>query len=208
LPRLPARPLRAPLALLLGWPAASAVGQEAHAHAARSWEASGSLGVIPLLTRATPTAGGRSLTEAYLTQPALWGHASALRGRLVAHGMLNLEGATLARGELNTGTYGEGYVDRRHPHSYLHELLLTVRADVPFGHRGGAVSLTAGRGFAPFGSDDPMSRPFVKYPVNHHLAQVLERAVVVTAARVGGTLPAAVDAVRTVRCTARTAPRL
>jgi len=28
-------------------------------------------------------------------------------------------------------------------------------------------------------------RPFVKYPVNHHLAQVLERVVVVGAARIG-----------------------
>src|SRR3990170_5054614 len=30
-----------------------------------------------------------------------------------------------------------------------------------------------------------MTRPFVKYPVNHHLAQVLERAGVIAAARAG-----------------------
>src|SRR5687768_11220827 len=99
--------------------------------------------------------------------------------------MINLEGATLARGELNTGTYGEGYVDRRHPHSYLHELLVTARTGVRVGRRAVAMSLATGRGFAPFGSDDPMSRPFAKYPVNHHLAQVLERLLVVGAARVG-----------------------
>jgi len=99
--------------------------------------------------------------------------------------MLNLEGATLGRGELNTGTYGEGYVDRRHPHSYLHELLATVRANLAFRRRTAAISLTAGRGFAPFGSDDPMSRPFVKYPANHHLAQILERLVVVAAVHTG-----------------------
>jgi hypothetical protein len=30
----------------------------------------------------------------------------------------------------------------------------------------------------PFGTDDPMSRPPVRYPVNHHWSQILERAVV------------------------------
>jgi hypothetical protein len=40
-----------------------------------------------------------------------------------------------------------------------------------------------GKGFAPFGTDDPMARPFEKYPINHHLAQVLERAVAVAAVR-------------------------
>jgi hypothetical protein len=46
-------------------------------------------------------------------------------------------------------------------------------------------SVFAGRGFVPFGSDDPMVRPFVKYPVNHHLAQILERLVAVAAGRAG-----------------------
>ncbi|HEX6558645.1 MAG TPA: hypothetical protein VF021_04265, partial [Longimicrobiales bacterium] len=32
-------------------------------------------------------------------------------------------------------------------------------------------------GFAPYGTDDPMSRPVLKYPTNHHLSQVLERWV-------------------------------
>ena len=41
------------------------------------------------------------------------------------------------------------------------------------------LSLTAGKGFAPFGTDDPMSRPVLRYPVNHHLAQILERAVAI-----------------------------
>jgi hypothetical protein len=99
--------------------------------------------------------------------------------------MLNLEGATLARGELDTGTYGEGYFDRRHPHSYVHELLVTARTRLTRGARFAGFSLTGGRGFAPFGSDDPMSRPFVKYPVNHHLAQILERIVIVAAAHAG-----------------------
>jgi hypothetical protein len=151
----------------------------------RTWETSGAAHVIPLVTRATPTAGRRSLTEAYLTQPVLMGEVSAFGSRLAAHGMLNLEGATLTRGELNTGTYGEAYYDRRHPHSYVHELVATARADFRVGRHAAALSLTGGRGFAPFGSDDPMARPFVKYPVNHHLAQVLERVILIGAARVG-----------------------
>jgi hypothetical protein len=47
------------------------------------------------------------------------------------------------------------------------------------------VSATVGKGFAPFGTDDPMARPFEKYPINHHLAQILERAVAIAAVRAG-----------------------
>ena len=86
------------------------------------------------------------------------------------------------RGELSTGGYGEGYVDRRHPHSYVHELLAGVEDAV---RRAICRSVIVGRGFAPFGSDDPMVRPFEKYPVNHHLAQVLERVLAVGAVRAG-----------------------
>ena len=51
---------------------------------------------------------------------------------------------------------------------------------------GVAASLAAGRGFAPFGTDDPMMRPFVKFPVNHHLGQILERVVLIGAVRLHG----------------------
>ncbi|MBA3889160.1 MAG: hypothetical protein H0X64_01380 [Gemmatimonadaceae bacterium] len=135
---------------------------------------------IPLVTRATPTAARQHLTEGYLSQPALMATATAAGGRVEGMAMVNLEGLTLQRGELTTGTYGEGYVDRRHPHAYLHEVVGTVRTRPASRHQ---LSLSAGRGFASFGSDDPMVRPFVKYPVNHHLAQVLERAMVTGAAR-------------------------
>jgi len=47
------------------------------------------------------------------------------------------------------------------------------------------VSATVGKGFAPFGTDDPMARPFEKYPINHHLSQILERAVAIGALRAG-----------------------
>ena len=132
---------------------------------------------IGLLTRATSTPRGRTLTEGYLTQPII--SADARLGWLRGTGMLNLEGFTLRRGELDVGEWGEGYVDRRHPHAYLHELMLgAATPDAPV-----AASLYAGRGFVPFGSDDPMSRPFVSYPVDHHLSQILERLAVIAAVR-------------------------
>jgi hypothetical protein len=130
---------------------------------------------IGLVTQATHTPLDRRLTEAYLTQPLLAAELHA--ASFSAIGLLNLEGATLRRGELDLGEWGEGYVDRRHPHAYLHELMVGAET---LGDRVRG-SLFAGRGFVPFGSDDPMSRPFASYPVDHHLAQILERYVVVGA---------------------------
>lgn len=140
---------------------------------------------IGLATRASHTPGDRTLTEGYLTQPIIGAMLDARR--VHAMGMLNLEGVTLRRGELDTGAWGEGYVDRRHPHAYLHELVLGVES------RPGPVagSIYGGRGFVPFGSDDPMTRPFVSYPVDHHLAQIIERLMLVAAARAG---PLAIEA--------------
>ncbi|MDB4951110.1 MAG: hypothetical protein JWM27_3759 [Gemmatimonadetes bacterium] len=132
---------------------------------------------VGLVTRVSPAFGGRAYTEGYLTQPAVMAHASALGGHVVGTGTLNLEGWTLRRGELDPGIYGEGYVDRRHPHTYVHEAVLSAVDALGRADGAGVLSLSAGKGFVPFGTDDPMSRPFVKYPVNHHLAQILERVV-------------------------------
>ena len=109
---------------------------------------------------------------------APWSEALSIRATL------NFEGLTIERGELNPGIYGEGYIDRRHPHTYLHELVATSARR--FGTGPSGVSVTVGKGFAPFGTDDPMARPFEKYPINHHLAQILERAVVIGAVRARG----------------------
>ena len=87
----------------------------------------------------------------------------------------------MTQGELNAGIHGEGYVDRRHPHTFIHEAVVTLRDSI--GRTD--VSLTAGKGFVTFGTDDPMVRPFVKYPANHHLAQVLERGIAAAALRYG-----------------------
>ena len=136
---------------------------------------------IGVVTRENPAIHGRDLTEGYLTQPLIMVQAGLWNDALTLRTAVDFEGVTLKRGELNAGILGEGYIDRRHPHTYLHELVATAQHQ--FG--GAAVSLTAGKGFVPFGTDDPMSRPFEKYPINHHLAQILERAIAVGAVRAG-----------------------
>ena len=122
--------------------------------------------------------GGGSLGEVRVVQPMLMLRAEAGRHlRLTA--TVDLEGATIPDGELAMGDWGEGFVDRRHPHTYLHELILS--ADDLLGARDGdaRISIGAGKGFVPFGTDDPMVRPFIRFPVNHHLSQILERAVAI-----------------------------
>src|SRR5688572_20075649 len=112
-------------------------------------------------------------------------HAAPLAGRLAVDAMLNFEGLTLEDGQLAPGNWGEGFVDRRHPHTYVHEVIVAAPDLLGSRGRGYALSLAAGKGFAPFGTDDPMSRPGVRYPINHHLAQVLERVVGIAALRAG-----------------------
>ncbi len=134
---------------------------------------------VGVVTRESPAIHGRDLTEGYVTQPMVMATATFWSDALEMKGTLDLEGPTMKRGELNAGIIGEGYIDRRHPHTYLHELVITGQRRV--GDNG--ASITLGKGFAPFGTDDPMARPFEKYPINHHLSQILERAVAIGALR-------------------------
>ena len=134
---------------------------------------------IGVVTRESPAIHGRDLTEGYVTQPMVMATATFWSDAVEMKGTLNLEGATMKRGELNAGIIGEGYIDRRHPHTYLHELVITGQRRVG----DNSASITLGKGFAPFGTDDPMARPFEKYPINHHLSQILERAVAIGALR-------------------------
>lgn len=138
---------------------------------------------VPVLTRTSPLAPSGSGWGAALSQPVVM--AMATSGAFRATATLNLEGATIPDGEATFGAWGEGFVDRRHPHTYAHELMLAWTGRVaPLG-QGGAVSLAAGKGFVPFGTDDPMVRPLQRYPVNHHLAQILERWTAIAGVRTG-----------------------
>jgi len=141
---------------------------------------SGGAMAVGVVTRARPAAFGATVSEGYLTQPMLYGSVRLANGVLQGVATLNLEGATLRRGEITIGTYGEGYIDRRHPHTWVHEAMVGLQA----APGGWSASVFGGKGFVPFGTDDPMVRPFVKYPVNHHHAQLMERVLVVGTVRV------------------------
>ena len=159
--------------------------QSAGAEAGRDRAWHGMLGAqaIGVVTHAAPAFDHQAYTEGYLTQPVVTGHLVAPGGWLQLIATLNLEGVTLQRGELNAGIWGEGYVDRRHPHTLVHEAIASVTGALPW--RDGAWSVSAGKGFVPFGSDDPMSRPLEKFPANHHLSQILERYVAIAGLRAG-----------------------
>jgi hypothetical protein len=137
---------------------------------------------LPAYTRVDPVPRGGYLGEVRVVQPTIMAHAGTLRNRLRLIATLNLEGLTLENGELALGDWGEGFMDRRHPHTYMHEAVLSL-VDVLGGPVHG--SLSFGKGFAPFGTDDPMTRPVIRYPVNHHLAQILERVVGIVGVRAG-----------------------
>ncbi len=133
--------------------------------------------VVGIVHRVDPTAEARVGSAIQLVQPMI---AATLRlGRgFAARGTVNLEGLTIPNGELTPGAWGEGFVDRRHPHTYWHEIILEGATRVSCGRRLACrIGGFAGKGFVPFGSADPMTRPFARYPTNHHLAQILERAV-------------------------------
>jgi hypothetical protein len=146
---------------------------------------------ILIYTTVDPIPGGRTLGEVRVVQPVLMLDAAAFRRRLLLHASADFEGWTIPNGELAPGAWGEGYTDRRHPHTYVHELVLSF-PDL-LGRLDGAArtTVTAGKGFVPFGTDDPMSRPVERYPVNHHLSQLLERALAMVAVDAG---PATLEA--------------
>ena len=148
------------------------------------WIRLGAHGVLAY-TAVDPIPGDRSLGEVRLVQPTIMAHGGVASNRLQMLATLNLEGLTIPDGELTPGDWGEGFVDRRHPHTYLHELMFTFDDRLGKADGSARVSMSVGKGFAPFGTDDPMSRPVLRYPVNHHLAQILERAVAMVGVKAG-----------------------
>jgi hypothetical protein len=141
------------------------------------WMAIGMAQAFPTGTIAAPSEDDTPLARKglYLTQPALMLNVEAPGSSVSLRTTLNFEGITQPWGELTFGDWGEGFIDKRHPHTFLHEAMLSVNV---WAKRGGGFSLSAGKGFAPYGTDDPMSRPVIKYPTNHHLSQILERFTV------------------------------
>jgi hypothetical protein len=124
---------------------------------------------------------GGDLTKVQVVQPMLMAHADAYNGHLRVTSTVDFEAWTIPDGELTIGAWGEGFVDRRHPHTIIHELVASG-----VGHVGAAEwSVSGGKGFAAFGSDDPANRLTLRYPVNHHWSQILERLVLTGGVLVG-----------------------
>jgi hypothetical protein len=170
---------------LLGAAALAALSSAASAQTASSgmptlavgagWSLTGMAQAFPIVTFGQPEGDeGDPLhqTSFYVTQGALMANLESAGQRVVLRTTLNFEGLTQPDGELTPGGWGEGFIDRRHPHTLVHELMLSVNL---WDFAGGAASLSAGKGFAPYGTSDPMARPGLKYPTNHHLSQILER---------------------------------
>ncbi len=138
------------------------------------WHLMGMAHIFPVASFSAPFSSDSPLQRTDLDFP----HSGAMvnvespASRVVFRLMPNFEGLTLPDGEPTFGGWGEGFIDARHPHTLLHEAMLSFNWwEAP----GGAFSISAGRGFAPYGTDDPMYRPALKYPTNHHLSQILER---------------------------------
>ncbi len=131
-------------------------------------------------THVSPAIAGRARTELLLTQPMVIARGARLGNALQFAAMLNAERWTMPDGEPVAGIWGEGFIDRRHPHTVVHEIMLTGERRI----RGSRLSVSGGKGGVPFGTDDPMVRPFTKYPANHHFSQLLERLVLAAAIRV------------------------
>lgn len=144
------------------------------------WNLMGMGQAIPLYSAGFGSDANDAVTESafYLTQPNLMLSLESPGARFTFLTTVNLEGVTLEDGELTFGGWGEGFLDKRHPHTILHEAMLSLNF---WDLRGGAWSISLGKGFAPYGTDDPMVRPAVKYPTNHHLSQILERYTINTA---------------------------
>lgn len=141
---------------------------------AGGWRVVGMGQAVPVATVGRTSPGDTPLDAggAWLTQVVGMIDVESPGARWTLRITPNLEPLTLAEGELTYGGWGEGFIDRRHPHTLLHEAMISVNL---WAGDGGGFSLSAGKGFAPYGTEDPMSRPVLKYPTNHHLSQILER---------------------------------
>lgn len=129
----------------------------------RNWQLIGMAQGYPVISLGAPAQAALPInrSDVYFTQPAVMANVERHDSALVLRTTVNFEGLTQRDGEVTFGAWGEGYLDNRHPHTVLHEAMVGLNLwEAP----GGAFSLSAGRGFAPFGTDNPMARPVQKYP--------------------------------------------
>ena len=117
-------------------------------------------------TGADPVPGDRYLSELRVVQPVVMLHAG-WGPHLAGLATLDLEGLTIPQGELAPGDWGEGFIDRRHPHTYAHELLVTANDLLGRRDGQGQLSLDGRQGLRPVRhrrSDDPAGAPVPGQP--------------------------------------------
>lgn len=171
-----------PLSVLLAFVAPCALAQHHGPDHPASRNDSVAVMATGLMTRVSPAVLREPRTDLLITQPMLAARGTHAGGAFQYTAVLNFERWTMPGGEPVAGIWGEGFIDRRHPHTVWHEAMVIGNVG-----RHGPVraSLAAGKGFVSFGTDDPMVRPFTKFPANHHLSQIMERVQIVASARVG-----------------------
>ena len=123
-----------------------------------------------VVTRAAPAYNHRTFTELQLVQPVLM--ASYTRRRVTLLGALNAEGYTLKRGELDAGIWGEGYVDRRHPHTLIHEAMATWQLPALFSTGGRARTSRASTSRAPTAGARASPAPRPRAPASRRPAVI------------------------------------
>jgi hypothetical protein len=92
--------------------------------------------------------------------------------RLTLRTMLSAESLVQEDGESSSGVWGGGFSDARAPHGIVREAMLSLNLlhDFP-----GFFSVSAGKGYPTFGTDDPMGRPAVAASAGHRLSGFPER---------------------------------
>ena len=131
-------PLALTLALALGVPAHA---QEMYTRPLGSWSFAATAQAFPVYTRGF--ADSADIGELYLTQPVLMMNLESPGSRLTLRTTLNFEGITQPDGELTFGGWGEGFIDRRHPHTIVHEAMLSLNF---WNVAGGSASISAAPG--------------------------------------------------------------
>src|SRR5688572_6238212 len=89
------------------------------------WHVMGMSQIYPIVTAGFGADANAAIraTELYLTQPVVMANLEAPQSRIVLRTTLNFEGVTQDDGELTFGAWGEGFIDKRHPHTLLHEAI-------------------------------------------------------------------------------------
>ena len=180
------RPSRTEPALALALALARAGRGDGAGRSAQIWaQRSARRPVVGATSGRTPCPGGGSLGEVRVVQPVAACCTPARWRPPSPHRRCSISKAPRSRGRARPGQLGRG-LRRPPPSPHLRPRAHPRRRRSARRTDGAArLSLSAGKGFAPFGTDDPMVRPFLRYPVNHHLAQILERAVAIAAVRAG-----------------------